>query len=282
MLQKVHDLQERTEYQFRALDRLTSERIRAERTMCLHRIEQQAAYHRMLAEEAALARLDELIGRGWSRGSAPSRCCDCKESAASDEFENSFHDSCLPISDTGPVKASLPAARPVVEARSVDSGVSVALFKGLVPPGTPEKRSSDRVCRSCDAARDVSIPTEVDCRISARSVDDAAQPVEAAGPSSHRLPDRVSEPHLVPRKFYGVRRTLKKCGDLATPSRDNPYDRESVWDATAVHMQDNRGKRGDRNSYRSRDETSTGSLLSEDLVIIDQLREVSLKCSTAL
>ncbi|XP_076816760.1 uncharacterized protein LOC143462461 [Clavelina lepadiformis] len=57
---RIDELKTETEYQLKSLDRITSERIRAERTMCLHRIDQRAMHERTHSQRDVMDKL-----QGW-------------------------------------------------------------------------------------------------------------------------------------------------------------------------------------------------------------------------
>ena len=58
--QQIDQLRQSTEHRLQSLDKITDERIKAERTMCLHRIEQKSRYEQSVSEDKIIEKL-----RGW-------------------------------------------------------------------------------------------------------------------------------------------------------------------------------------------------------------------------
>nr|CAB3221808.1 ankyrin giant isoform [Phallusia mammillata] len=131
LMQKIQDLQQQTEFQLKSLDRLTTERINAERIMCLHRIDQRAVHERYMSEHNVLNKL-----QGWMETRLEQRTPDCEANRSylldvkpcefapirgTSTDEGSLHNDDLQPS--AHVKRLIMGQNREVESRSLDSGV---------------------------------------------------------------------------------------------------------------------------------------------------------------
>ncbi|KFP37418.1 Ankyrin repeat domain-containing protein 6, partial [Chlamydotis macqueenii] len=135
---KLGQMESKTQHQLRVLDKLMAERLSAERTECLHRLQQHTELEKNEGEKRQLSLVDELKTwcmlkiqnlelklSGDSRSSRPkSTLSTCESLTETLDTENNSHSTEQQIIVGGPVSSSAPAQ----DVRPKDKAVSGSTF----------------------------------------------------------------------------------------------------------------------------------------------------------
>ncbi|NXE13046.1 ANKR6 protein, partial [Lophotis ruficrista] len=135
---KLGQMESKTQHQLRVLDKLMAERLSAERTECLHRLQQHTELEKNEGEKRQLSLVDELKTwcmlkiqnlelklSGDSRSSRPkSTLSTCESLTETLDTENNPHSTEQQLIVGGPVSSSAPAQ----DVRPKDKAVSASTF----------------------------------------------------------------------------------------------------------------------------------------------------------
>ncbi|NXY58640.1 ANKR6 protein, partial [Callaeas wilsoni] len=135
---KLGQMESKTQHQLRVLDKLMAERLSAERTECLHRLQQHTELEKSEGEKRQVSLVDELKTwcllkiqnlelklSGDSRSSRPkSTLSTCESLTETLDTDNNPHSTEEQVVAGGPVSSSAPAQ----DVRPKDKGVSASTF----------------------------------------------------------------------------------------------------------------------------------------------------------
>ncbi|NXD68584.1 ANKR6 protein, partial [Eolophus roseicapillus] len=138
---KLGQMETKTQHQLRVLDKLMAERLSAERTECLHRLQQHTELEKNEGEKRQISLVDELKSwcmlkiqnlelklSGDSRSSRPkSTLSTCESLTETLDTENNPHSTEQQLITGGPVSSSAPAQ----DVRPKDKAVSASTFHRL-------------------------------------------------------------------------------------------------------------------------------------------------------
>ncbi|NXQ33269.1 ANKR6 protein, partial [Alaudala cheleensis] len=135
---KLGQMESKTQHQLRVLDKLMAERLSAERTECLHRLQQHTELEKSQGEKRQISLVDELKTwcllkiqnlelklSGDSRSSRPkSTLSTCESLTETLDTDNNPHSTEQQVVSGGPVSSSAPAQ----DVRPKDKAVSASTF----------------------------------------------------------------------------------------------------------------------------------------------------------
>ncbi|NXD34769.1 ANKR6 protein, partial [Copsychus sechellarum] len=135
---KLGQMESKTQHQLRVLDKLMAERLSAERTECLHRLQQHTELEKSEGEKRQISLVDELKTwcllkiqnlelklSGDSRSSRPkSTLSTCESLTETLDTDNNPHSTEQQVVAGGPVSSSAPAQ----DVRPKDKAVSASMF----------------------------------------------------------------------------------------------------------------------------------------------------------
>ncbi|NXE32483.1 ANKR6 protein, partial [Ptilorrhoa leucosticta] len=138
---KLGQMESKTQHQLRVLDKLMAERLSAERTECLHRLQQHTELEKSEGEKRQISLVDELKTwcllkiqnlelklSGDSRSSRPkSTLSTCESLTETLDTDNNPHSTEQQVVAGGPVSSSAPAQ----DVRPKDKAVSASTFHGF-------------------------------------------------------------------------------------------------------------------------------------------------------